>query len=170
MRAFLLVALALCLLPGTTLAAERARVVLPPIHPLTADCVQEAARATGMPVAALYAILATENGKVGEALRNKNGTWDLGPFQINTTHIKELSAKGISLNAVLCDGRVNALTAAWLLRREYKRTGNLWRAIGAYHSRTPHLQNAYIRRVQSNMKRLKKEGISMLFSSREAKK
>lgn len=155
----------LCLLQGTTaLAAGRTKVAFPPLHPLTADCVLDAARVSRMPVAALFAILATEGGKTGEALSNKNGTWDLGGFQINTVHLKELAAMGISPRAVLCDGRVNAHAAAWLLRKEYRRTGNLWQAIGAYHSRTPHRRDAYIRRVKSNLERLKREGIVTLSS------
>lgn len=154
---------ALCLLQGTTaLAAGRAKVAFPPMRPLTADCVLDAARVSGMPAAALFAILATEGGKTGEALSNKNGTWDLGGFQINTVHLKELAAMGISPDAVLRDGRVNAHAAAWLLRKEYRRTGNLWQAIGAYHSRTPHRRDAYIRRVKNNLERLRREGVFTL--------
>lgn len=162
MRALCLLLLALCLTPDIALSAQRIKVTLPPMHPLTADCVLDAARVSGMPVAALFAILATEGGKTGEALSNKNGTWDLGPFQVNTVHLKELAAMGISPDAVLRDGRVNAHAAAWLLRKEYRRTGNLWQAIGAYHSRTPHRRDAYIRRVKSNLERLKREGIVTL--------
>ena len=69
---------------------------------------------------------------------------------------------GISPDDILRDGRVNAYAAAWLLRKEYQRTGNLWQAIGSYHSRTPHRRDAYIRRVQANLNRLKKEGIFTL--------
>ena len=132
------------------------------MRPLTADCVLDAARVSGMPAAALFAILATEGGKTGEALSNKNGTWDLGGFQINTVHLKELAAMGISPDAVLRDGRVNAYAAAWLLRKEYRRTGNLWQAIGAYHSRTPYGRDAYIRRVKNNLERLRREGLFTL--------
>ncbi len=152
----------LWLLPDAVFAAERARVAFPPLRPLTADCVLDAAHSSGMPAAALFAILATEGGKTGEALSNKNGTWDMGPFQVNTVHLNELAAMGISPDAVLRDGRVNAYAAAWLLRKEYRRTGNLWRAIGTYHSRTPHRRDAYIRRVKSNLERLRREGIFTL--------
>ncbi len=163
MRAVCLFLAVLCLLQGTTaLAAGRAKVAFPPLHPLTADCVLDAARVSGMPVAALFAILATEGGRTGEALSNKNGTWDLGGFQINTVHLKDLAAMGISPRSVLCDGRVNAHAAAWLLRKEYQRTGNLWQAIGSYHSRAPHRRDAYIRRVKSNLERLRREGIFTL--------
>lgn len=153
----------LCLLQGTTaLAAGRTKVAFPPLHPLTVDCVLDAARVSGVPVAALFAILATEGGKTGEALSNKNGTWDMGPFQVNSVHLNELAAMGISPDAVLRDGRVNAHAAAWLLHKEYRRTGNLWQAIGAYHSRTPHRRDTYIRRVKNNLERLKREGIVTL--------
>ena len=162
MRAVCILLLALCLTPRLALSAQRMKVALPPMRPLTVDCVLDAARISGMPVAALFAILATEGGKMGEALSNKNGTWDLGGFQINTVHLKELAAMGISPDAVLCDGRVNANAAAWLLRKEYRRTGNLWQAIGAYHSRTPHRRDAYIRRVQANLKKLRQKRHYML--------
>lgn len=162
MRAACLLLLALCLMPSAALSAQRMKVAFPPLHPLTADCVLDAARVSGMPVAALFAILATEGGKIGEALSNKNGTWDLGPFQVNTVHLKELAAMGISPDDVLRDGRVNAHAAAWLLNKEYRRTGNLWQAIGAYHSRTPHRRDAYIRRVRDNLDKLRQEGLSML--------
>ncbi|MGE9986119.1 lytic transglycosylase domain-containing protein [Desulfovibrio sp. SGI.169] len=162
MRTAFFLLVALWLLPDAVFAAERAKVAFPPLRPLTADCVLDAAHSSGMPAAALFAILATEGGKTGEALSNKNGTWDMGPFQVNTVHLNELAAMGISPDAVLRDGRVNAYAAAWLLRKEYRRTGNLWRAIGAYHSRTPHRRDAYIRRVKSNLERLRREGVFTL--------
>lgn len=162
MRTAFFLLVALWLLPDAVFAAERARVVFPPMRPLTADCVVDAARASGMPVAALFAILATEGGKTGEALSNRNGTWDMGPFQVNTTHINELAIMGIAPETVLRDGRVNAYAAAWLLRKEYRRTGDLWQAIGAYHSRTPHRRDAYIRRVQANLEQLSREGLFTL--------
>lgn len=162
MRAAVFLFAVLWLLPDAVFAAERAKVVFPPLRPLTADCVLDAARISGMPAAALFAILATEGGKTGEALSNKNGTWDMGPFQVNTVHLKDLAAMGIAPETVLRDGRVNAYAAAWLLRKEYRRTGNLWQAIGAYHSRTPHRRDAYILRVKSNLERLRREGIFTL--------
>ena len=69
---------------------------------------------------------------------------------------------GISPDAVLRDGRVNAYAAAWLLRKECQRTGSLWRSIGAYHSRTPHRRDAFIRRVKSNLERLRRDGLFTL--------
>lgn len=159
----------LCFLAGISCAAERAKVSLPQTRPLTAACVLDAARAGGLPAAALFGILATEGGKTGEALRNSNGTWDMGPFQINTVHVDTLAAMGIAPEAVLQDGCVNAYAAAWLLRREYLRTGDIWQAIGAYHSRTPHRRDAYMARVRANLEKLHRRGIAMLPSLQEAR-
>ena len=155
---------ALCLLPGAASAnsAGREKVALPQAAPLTADCVAEAARVSDLPLAALIGILATENGRTGEALQNNNGTWDMGPFQVNTTHINELVKMGIAPEAVLQDGCTNAYAAAWLLRKEYNRTGNIWQAIGAYHSRTPHRRDAYIAQVKFHLARLSRSGIFAL--------
>lgn len=105
---------------------------------------------------------------MGEALSNTNGTWDLGCFQINTVHVNELAAMGITPETLLRDGCVNAYAAAWLLRKEYERTGDLWLAIGAYHSRTPHRRDAYIRKVRTNLEELRRRGISSLSSLQEA--
>ncbi len=74
----------------------------------------------------------------------------------------ELLEIGIHPEAVLKDGCVNAHAAAWLLKKEYRRTGNLWEAIGAYHSRTPKRHSAYIRRVRDNLKKLSQQGLVML--------
>ena len=91
MRTVIFLFATLWLLPDAAFAADRTRVVLPSMRPRTADCVLDAARISGMPVAALFAILATEGGKTGEAMSNRNGTWDLGPFQVNTIHLNELA-------------------------------------------------------------------------------
>ena len=153
MRALCLFLSILCLSPGMAFSAERAKVVVSMTRPLTTGCVLNAARA---------------RGSMGEALSNTNGTWDLGCFQINTVHVNELAAMGIAPETLLRDGCVNAYAAAWLLRKEYERTGDLWLAIGAYHSRTPHRRDAYIRKVRTNLEELRRRGISSLSSLQEA--
>ena len=151
---------ALCLLPGAAFA--RTKVALPQTAPLTADCIMDAASSSGLPLAALIGILAAENGRMGEALRNDNGTWDMGAFQLNTIHVNALAEMGIAPETVLQNGCVNAYAAAWLLRKELNRTGDIWQAIGAYHSRTPHRRDAYIAQVKIHLARLSRSGIFAL--------
>lgn len=157
----------LCLLPSDLLAA-RAKVALPDARPLTETCVINAAKAADIPLSIMYGILATEGGKVGEAWDNTNGTWDLGPFQVNTCHLNDLAKLGIQPKTVMQDGCVNAYAAAWILRQNLKLTkGNLWEAVGWYHSRTPWRKHAYIQRVKNNMARIERKGISFLPMVRE---
>ena len=150
------------LLPGAALGAGRTKVVLPEASPVSWECVVDAAQKSGLPLAALVGILAVENGEPGEALRNSNGTWDMGPFQVNTCHVNELVRMGIAPDLVLRDGCVNAYAAAWLLRKEYERTGNIWEAIGAYHSRNPERRAAYVASVKDHLARLRHVGLFSL--------
>ena len=86
----------------------------------------------------------------------------MGPFQINTCHTNELIRLGVAPEVVLRDGCVNAYAAAWLLRKEYNRTGDIWQAVGAYHSRTPERRDAYIARVKGHLVRLHQRGVYTL--------
>ena len=144
------------------LAAKRNVVAVSPTRALSLDCIMTAARASDVPLAALMGILAVEGGRTGQALSNDNGTWDLGPFQLNTCHANELASMGVSAEQVLRDGCMNAHAAAWLLRKEYNRTGEIWSAVGAYHSRTPSFRDAYIARVKGHLTRLNQKGLAGL--------
>jgi hypothetical protein len=154
--------MAVWLFPAAVSAADRPRVALPPASPVTMECVAEAAQRHGLPLAALVGLLAAEGGKPGEAWGNANGTWDLGVFQVNTIHLADLSRLGMTPEEVLRDGCVNAHAAAWVLRREYERTGDIWRAIGSYHSRTPERRDAYIAKVRKHLVRLGRKGLAGL--------
>lgn len=163
-KIYLYITMTLCLLPAAALAAGRDRIALPETRPLSWECVTDAAQAYSLPLAALVGILATEGGKTGEALGNTNGTWDMGAFQVNTCHVKELLRAGFLPEAVLRDGCTNAYAAAWVLRKEYDRTRNIWDAVGAYHSRTPHLRDAYLGRVRKHLSRLERAGLDGLLA------
>lgn len=134
--------------------AERQVAELPPTHGLSWEHLTAIADSFDIPVAILCGILATEGGQPGKAWSNKNGSWDMGPFQINTCHVHSLVGLGIDPAAVMRDARLNAVFAAHLLRSELDRTGDIWAAVGAYHSRNPALARAYIARVRSNMSEL----------------
>lgn len=135
-------------------AYARQVVAMPATGDLTLECISHAANAHQVPLAALLGILATEGGQPGQALSNKNGTWDMGPFQINTCHINELLEIGLEPQAIMTDSCLNAYAAGWLLRKQLNRSKTLWEAIGAYHSRTAYFHNRYIKRLQNNLSKL----------------
>ncbi len=142
----------------------RDKVRLPASKALSLECIIEASQEHDVPLAALLGILSVEGGRVGEALSNSNGTWDMGPFQINTCHSNLLESKGISPQDVMINGCTNAHFAAWLLQYHMEQRGDIWSAIATYHSGTPHLGQAYLQRVQSHILRLQKQGVSELLA------
>ena len=167
-KIYLYIAAMLCILPGTAQAGGRDRIALPETRPLSWECVVDAAAQYNLPLAAMVGILATEGGKTGEALSNTNGTWDMGPFQINTCHVNELLQAGMAPEVILQDGCANAYAAAFILRKEYDRTRNIWDAVGAYHSRTPHFRDAYLGRVRKHLIKLSHTGLAGLLPQNSA--
>ncbi|MDP1605169.1 MAG: lytic transglycosylase domain-containing protein [Rhodocyclaceae bacterium] len=107
------------------------------------DCVREAATHYGVDVRLVRAILRVEGGRVGLRKANANGTYDLGPMQINTLWLPRLRALGVDESRLVWDYCANVAVGAWILAREMKsadaapNTPEFWQSVGRYHSRTP---------------------------------
>lgn len=73
---------------------------------------------------------------------NKNGTVDVGLFQINTIHWNT-TCKGLNIFTT----KGNAFCAAKLLKRakRYKENDEYW--LGRYHSKTPSLKRKYYKLI-----------------------
>lgn len=123
-----------------------------------AACLMLAAQTYSVPPAVLVGIYQVEGGKPGQAVGpNDNGSYDLGPMQINTIWIPELADKwGVSNNTAMTwvknDPCTNMGVAAWILRNHMNRTGNLSKAIAHYHSKTPRFGYAYKGKVITAMR------------------
>lgn len=70
---------------------------------------------------------------------------DIGRMQVNTIHLSELAKYGIAPEHLLT--RACRIVGAWLYAKKVRRHGNTWAAVGAYHSETPHLRDAYARKI-----------------------
>jgi len=109
------------------------------IH-LTAACLVAAAHAYSVPADSLYGILRVEAGREGLAVRNHNGTEDLGPFQINTTWVSTFTTywkqpdTKTTYEMLRDNGCASAFGAAAILRYHLDRTGDMETAIGDYHA------------------------------------
>jgi lysozyme-related protein Hpa2 len=102
-----------------------------------ADCIHEAALHHGVNPHVLRAIGWHESRLRPHAIgHNQNGTVDIGAFQINSMHLGKLSKYGVNASS-LKNGCVSAYVAAWHYKKQVYEYGNTWRAVGAYHSRTP---------------------------------
>lgn len=126
-------------------------------RPITPACFHQEAKRQGLEPIKLLSILMTEKGRVGQFVRNTNGSYDIGPMQINTIHLPEiarhtrLSTEAVAA-ALAYDGCFNVSVAAWMLRKRTNEVGgDFWYGIGRYHSKTPEHRNRYILRVHKNM-------------------
>lgn len=105
-------------------------------------CLMMAAESYQLPPAVLVGIYKAEGGKPGQEVRNTNGSYDLGPMQINTIWLPDLAERwgvqpATARKWVRDDACTNVGVAAWILRRHLDETGDLTQAIAHYHSRTP---------------------------------
>ena len=128
------------------------------INHIFAACLMMAAQNYAIPPQVLIGILHVEGGKIGQQVRNTNGTYDLGPMQINTLWTKELAQKwGVSRERakrlIRDDACTNINVAAWIFRRNLNETKSLPKAIEWYNSRTPHIGRAYRKKVIAAMKK-----------------
>ena len=121
-----------------------------------ATCLMLAAQTYSVPPAVLLGIYKAEGGKVGQEVRNTNGSYDLGPMQINTIWLPELAKKWNVSQAqarkwVRDDACTNVGVAAWIMNGHLRETKSLSQAIAHYNSRTPNIGTKYRSRVLSLM-------------------
>lgn len=119
-----------------------------------AACLMLASQTYSVPPAVLVGIYKAEGGKVGQEVSNSNGSSDLGPMQINTIWLPDLSERwGVSQATarkwVRDDACTNVGVAAWILKGHLEETQSLSQAIAHYHSRTPHHGKRYKTKVIS---------------------
>jgi len=124
-----------------------------------AACLLLAANTYHVPPAVMIGIMNVEGGRIGQEVGpNFNGTYDLGPMQVNTRWLPVLErtwqVNGATAKSwVRDDGCVNVHVAAWILRQKLDETGSLWKAIAAYHSSTPGIGAPYANKVVAVMDR-----------------
>lgn len=117
------------------------------IHGMQQDkivCSISAAIKYEIPANIVLAIAEKENGKPGQRVKNKNGTYDIGSMQFNTSYLKDLSKYGITSNDVAAAGCYSFDLAAWRLRQHIRNDkGDVWTKAANYHSRTPKYNMIY---------------------------
>ncbi len=143
-------ALAAAALPAVAEAGSRRQG--PSISQELQQCIAGAAAYQGVPAVLLQAIAWNESRMRTDAVaHNKNGSVDLGAFQINTIHLPRLALEGIRQQHLM-DGCVSSYVAAWHLRRQIDKYGYTWQAIGAYHSATPQHNERYRNQIYQTLR------------------
>ncbi|ABM96839.1 lytic transglycosylase domain-containing protein [Methylibium petroleiphilum] len=135
-------------------------------RPVTAQCLVEEAGRQRLELVKLLAVMKAEGGRVGMFSRNTDGSYDIGPMQVNTIHLPELAklfnrSAGEVARLMAYDGCFNVAVGAWLLRkRTNEADGDFWYGIGRYHSKTPVHSTRYILRVHSVMQDIVKKSLA----------
>lgn len=128
------------------------------LNQIFAACLFMAAESYAIPPEVLMGIQLVEGGKVGQQVGpNKNGTYDLGPMQINTLWVPELAkhwrvSDGLAKKWLRDDPCTNVNVAAWILRGHMNETRSMSQAIAHYHSRTPYYGTKYRSKVIAKMR------------------
>lgn len=99
----------------------------------------------------LYAIAKTESSLNPYAHnRNKNGSYDVGLMQINSSWFPVLRKYGID-EQQLYQPCVNIYVGAWILAQNVQSLGNSWEAVGAYNARNAVRRAQYALKVYKNL-------------------
>lgn len=98
------------------------------------QCIAQASLRYDVPELLLHAILMKENGRTGKCSRNKNGTYDCGLAQINTSWTEHFARQGIAPEYLLGHACTNIHASAYILRTNYlKKEADWFKAVVSYN-------------------------------------
>ncbi len=119
----------------------------------SAACFDQAAKRYSVPPSLLKAISTVESGGNANARNvNKNGSYDIGHMQINSSWLPTLAKFNIDEKA-LGDACVNTNVGAWVLAHNIARYGLSWEAVGAYNAVSPSKRLVYARKVADALRK-----------------
>ena len=125
---------------------------------IQANCFVEAGQKFNIAPILLTSIAIHESGMNSDLIHyNSNGSRDLGLMGLNTIHLKKngyLTKLNITEDQLLSNSCLNIMAGAYPLAKKIEKYGNVWRAVGAYHSENIALGDIYIRNIQDKMARI----------------
>ncbi len=124
------------------------------INDVPITCINQAAIEYHVPATVIVSVLRTENGRVGQANRNKDGSFDLGPMQVNSRWLTTLNRYGYTQHDLEYNACANVTVGAWILASEIADGQTLWTGIGDYHSHTPYYNFKYQYQVKTTYAKL----------------
>jgi hypothetical protein len=98
-------------------------------EPVVAECVSTASRTYAVPELVIRTILKVEGGKVGTMSRNTNGSYDLGPMQINTINLSLINKEYpfLTWKHITYNPCINIMVGTWFLSSKIRaRKGVIW--------------------------------------------
>ncbi len=123
-------------------------LAIPVIDTLPLSCINETAIEYHVPAKLIISILDVERGKVGKVEYNKNGSYDIGPMQINSSWLPTLKRYGITQHELQYNPCTNIKVGAWILSKFIASENDLLKGIGNYNSHTKRYNQAYYQKVR----------------------
>lgn len=123
-----------------------------------AACIRKAAKGKPWLERTLWGLRDQEGGWIGAAVRNTNGSHDLGPLQVNSWWVPKIAGlvgrpEPHVRYWLQHDPCFNAEAARWIFLSGLAVSGDYWKAIGVYHSPTGWRQTRYSKAVAEHLKR-----------------
>ncbi|MCF2901844.1 lytic transglycosylase domain-containing protein [Pseudoalteromonas sp. OFAV1] len=117
------------------------------------NCVKFNSQHFGVPELAIKAILDVEGGKMCTVSKNSNGSYDLGPMQINTIHMSSIKEQypEATIKDIACRPCLNITLGTWILSKRINEVDDIWKGIGNYHSKTPKYHDKYLEKITSSI-------------------
>ncbi len=117
------------------------------INGVPIECINQAAIIYHVPATLILSVLAIENGRVGSASPNRNGTFDFGPMQINSIWLPQIQNYGYTEQQLQYNPCINVMVGTWILSQNIANASTIWHGVGSYHSHTPVLNDRYQAKV-----------------------
>jgi hypothetical protein len=130
-------------------APAQARSKLPALHETKiGQCIRQAAAGHQWLQRTLWGLRDQEGGWIGAEILNTDGSYDLGPMQVNSWWVGRISRilrhSGSDVRHwMIHDACFNVRAARWIFLSGLALTGDYWQAVGAYHSPTKLRQQRY---------------------------
>ena len=124
------------------------------INDVPVNCISHAAIVYHVPVPVVLSIMRQENGRNGQAVKNKNGSYDLGVMQINSRWLPTLARYGYTREDLQFKPCKNVMAGTWILANSIANGDTLWSGIGNYHSHTPKHNVSYRNDIYKNYQKI----------------
>ncbi|WP_072895586.1 lytic transglycosylase domain-containing protein [Sphingobium sp. YR657] len=111
-------------------------------------CIKSAAGGSRWLERTLWGLRDQEGGQIGTVSKNRDGSEDLGPMQINSWWLTPI-ARAIQRDRdqvrtwLINDACFNVQAARWIFVEGLRTSKNYWVAVGVYHSPKAHRQQSY---------------------------
>lgn len=123
---------------------------------LIGSCIHQASLGQPWLEKTLWGLRDQEAGWIGAEVANTNGSYDLGPLQINTWWAARIATligrpEAHVRHWLRFDPCFNAEAARWVFLTALRSTGSYWKAVGVYHSPTAWRQRNYVGSVAGHL-------------------